>query len=65
MENNICCKDMEYFLNYRCSIRSDRYKCPDCTFDFNAENNIYGIIVHGEGQSYIQINFCPWCGKKL
>ena len=25
----------------------------------------YGLIVHDGGQSYITINFCPWCGEKL
>jgi hypothetical protein len=25
----------------------------------------YGVPVHDGGQSYIGINFCPWCGAKL
>lgn len=25
----------------------------------------YGIIVHDGGESFIGIQYCPWCGKKL
>jgi hypothetical protein len=28
-------------------------------------NGIYGIPVHDGGTSVIEINHCPWCGKKL
>ena len=25
----------------------------------------YGIVIHDSGESYIKIEYCPWCGKKL
>ena len=25
----------------------------------------YGLIIHDGGESFILIQFCPWCGKKL
>jgi len=25
----------------------------------------FGLIIHDGGQSYMLINFCPWCGRKL
>ena len=25
----------------------------------------FGIPIHDGGSSFIRINYCPWCGKKL
>ena len=25
----------------------------------------YGIIIHDLGSSYVKIEYCPWCGRKL
>jgi hypothetical protein len=25
----------------------------------------FGIIIHDGGNSFLEINYCPWCGKRL
>lgn len=32
---------------------------------FSAKFREYGIRVLDGGSSYIEIHYCPWCGKKL
>ena len=29
------------------------------------KNGTYGIPIHDGGSSIIEIDYCPWCGKKL
>lgn len=42
--------------------------CLDIVF-YSSKFNEYGIPIHdgenGRITSYIQIQYCPWCGKKL
>lgn len=57
-----CCDKMEYFLGQIREeiIDSDEilYYCPQ--FDE------YGITVHdSDSRSYIKIDYCPFCGRKL
>ena len=33
--------------------------------DFIINQKPDGIIIHDGGQSFIKINYCPWCGRKL
>ena len=54
---------MEYFANFTCNIHNNPFECPDHIMYIH--NDTYGIIVHDGGESYITINYCPWCGKKL
>lgn len=60
-----CCKDMEYYVDLKCDIHSDPFDCPDNIVVYNEMTNVYGIIIHDGGQSFIQITYCPWCGNKL
>ena len=50
---NFCCKDMQIHLSYQ---HHNLY--------YNEVIDEYGICVV-ESRSYIVINYCPWCGKKL
>lgn len=38
---------------------------PDILIFYTDVFDEYGIIIHDGGSSYLIINFCPWCGKKL
>ena len=60
-----CCEQMTYFAEYRCSEHESPFDCPDNIIYYNPEKRIYGIIVHDGGSSFILIDHCPWCGKKL
>jgi hypothetical protein len=68
MDKKHCCKRMEDELNYKCPTCKNVSACPDNLVDYSAKRNAYGIIVHGkesEVVSYVEIGYCPWCGKKL
>jgi hypothetical protein len=54
---------MDNDLYHRCDQHPDRFECPDALIVKNESD--YGIIIHNGGESYAQINFCPWCGSKL
>ena len=55
---------MEYHTTNHCPVHTDPFECPDCLIYINKHNN-YGIIIHDGGESYILINYFPWCGTKL
>lgn len=38
---------------------------PDVIIVYSAKFDEYGIPVKDGGSSYIEIHYCPWCGKKL
>ena len=56
---------MEYFVNYKCDIHPNIFECPDNIICFNEEKEVHGVIIHDGGTSFILIDFCPWCGKRL
>ncbi|MCC3864975.1 hypothetical protein K0040_11895 [Terrisporobacter petrolearius] len=60
-----CCKNMKDNIDKNCSIHNECFKCPDTLIYYNQKFDEFGIIIHDGGMSYIHINFCPWCGKKL
>lgn len=60
-----CCEYMTKTINNVCSQHSDPFECPDKIIYFESKFEEYGIIIRDGGRSYSQINFCPWCGKKL
>ncbi|WP_430622924.1 DUF6980 family protein [Candidatus Enterococcus ferrettii] len=37
----------------------------DMLIVYTSKFNEYGLIIHDEGESSIQINNCPWCGQRL
>ena len=57
-----CCERMRYFLE-----NNDKNKVFDSDDIIYYALNLdeYGIVVHDGGSSYITIQYCPWCGKKL
>lgn len=65
MEKKFCCESMKYHIEYKCDIHENPFDCPDKIINYSTKQNNYGIIIHDGGSSYIEIEFCPWCGKKL
>lgn len=44
------------------------FKTPndvDSVIKYVAAFDEYGIQIHDGGSSFIQIDYCPWCGAKL
>ena len=65
MENHFCCNKMDYFVQNHCDIHDNQFECPDCIIYYDDYNSTYGIILHDGGQSFVEIDFCPWCGNRL
>lgn len=65
MENLFCCKSMEENALLQKPNDDCDFVNSDKLIYYNEIFDEYGLIVHNGGQSYIMINFCPWCGKKL
>ena len=60
-----CCEDMDYHANFECDLHASPFECPDKIIIFDEKDKDYGLIIHDGGTSSIEINFCPWCSKKL
>ncbi|WP_081813389.1 DUF6980 family protein [Methylobacter tundripaludum] len=60
-----CCETMNYWANLKCSEHPDVFACPDNVVFFKSRPRKYGLIVHDDGSSFIEIKFCPWCGSSL
>lgn len=63
-KKSYCCETMKCHLEYKCDIHTDPFECPDKII-VKSKDKDYGIIIHDGGSSFITIEFCPWCGKKL
>ena len=63
--NEPCCETMAFFLEYRCPDHPDLFDCPDAILCHDTDRDAYGIRIHDGGRSWVQIAYCPWCGKKL
>ena len=64
---NVCCEDMQ---NNVCIIDQKIFSSEcDKTIYYSSRFDEYGIPIRdgerGCATSYILINNCPWCGKKL
>lgn len=58
-----CCLDMAYYL-IEDKLSKDK---KEINYDsvITKRRKLYGLPIHDGGESYIRINFCPWCGKNL
>jgi hypothetical protein len=64
IDNLHCCKQMNEQVTQSCEEHNN-FSCPDILVYYSEVFDEYGLIVHDGGSSYISINYCPWCGKKL
>jgi hypothetical protein len=60
-----CCEDMVREVEQACGQHPNRFDCSDCIVHYSAARHEYGLIVHDGGESFIRIQFCPWCGTTL
>lgn len=56
---------MDEQLRFDCDTHNDPFDCPDQLILYNEKFDEYSIIIHDGGTSSVNIEFCPWCGKKL
>ena len=57
------CVHVAYHSVLECDIHKDAWECADTMLV--REKNVFGLPVRDGGGSFIEINFCPWCGIKL
>ena len=58
-----CCDRLEAHLRWSCDTHDDPFDCPDAVIIRTASG--FGLPIHDGGSSYIEVDFCPWCGGKL
>ena len=68
--NHFCCEDMEIHVYHtEKDAVFDGGDKEDKVVYYSSTFNEYGLPIHdgenGMATSYVTINFCPWCGKKL
>ncbi|MEL4280489.1 MULTISPECIES: DUF6980 family protein [Shewanella] len=63
--NKHCCQDMQRAITLDCTQHKDIYSCPDVLVSYIPKFDEYGLIIHDGGSASTEINYCPWCGKKL
>ena len=61
--SDYCCEVMREELKQSCEVHPDPFECPDLLV--TRSSGEYGLIIHDSGNSYIVINYCPWCGTRL
>ena len=60
-----CCDAMKADLTHTCETHARRWDCPDNHIHFSAPAGMYGLMIRDDGQSFLLINYCPWCGTNL
>lgn len=58
-----CCSMMEENARKTCKQHKNPFECPDIIIVETIKG--FGIIIHDGMCSYIQIQYCPWCGSIL
>lgn len=59
------CERMTGQVGHGCGKGEGSFACPDALIYYDLKFDEYGIIVHDGGESYVTIEFCPFCGSKL
>ena len=60
-----CCEMMRSNIEKVCEQHDHAEDCPDRLGTFVPKFNEFGLPVHDGGSSYVIIEYCPWCGRKL
>ncbi|HQU82415.1 MAG TPA: hypothetical protein PKY59_04785 [Pyrinomonadaceae bacterium] len=60
-----CCELMKTRTEFVCEKHESPFDCADSLIYYSKRFNEYGLIIHDSGSSFIKIDFCPFCGKKL
>ena len=60
-----CCIDLAYHLIEDKKSKHKKEINYDSVIRENAKLKEFGLPIHDGGNSFIKINNCPWCGKRL
>lgn len=58
-----CCSILEHHARYECAEHG--HSCPDQVVRRLDGTGVYVLPVRDGGSSYVEINFCPWCGSNF
>jgi hypothetical protein len=56
---------MAIVLNQSCDDHSDPFECPDALIIESKSNRLGLTFIATDGHSFVEINYCPWCGTEL
>jgi hypothetical protein len=56
---------MDEAVTSQCPTHGERSDCPDALLTYSFQRKEYGILIHDGGSSRMDIDFCPFCGKRL
>ena len=65
IDRQYCCEMMKDNSEFTCTKCKDMFECPDTLIYHNSQEKEYGIIIHDGGTSFMEIQYCPWCGTEL
>jgi len=57
------CVHVALHSTVQCDVHTDAWECADMTLVRTEDG--FAIPVRDGGSSYIQIDYCPWCGVKI
>lgn len=62
-----CCADMTLSAGFTCDDHPGEkvWQCPDYLVAYRASQDLYGLVIHDRGESFMEIMYCPWCGARL
>jgi len=52
-----CCEDMD-------RAAGDAFEQPNALVHYS-ETEGYGLLIRGDSELWVRIDFCPWCGHQL
>ena len=58
------CVHIAYHSTESCADHPDPWDCPHVIL-VRLEDGGYGIPIRDGGTGYIEIQFCPWCGRSV
>ncbi len=59
------CVHIAYYSTFTCDESNDPWECADAVLVRGESDAHYGIPVRDGGSSYIEVRYCPWCGKQI
>jgi len=62
---NYCCDQIKDKAEHKCDEHPNPFDCPDSFIYYSGKLDVYGLIIHDGGNSFITIDYCPFCGKTL
>jgi hypothetical protein len=61
--DDVPCVHVAYHSLLNCEVHQNAWECPDVALV--RDDGTFGIPVRDGGSSFIEINYCPWCGQSL